>query len=232
MQNHSSLHDGHRNRMKERFLNSGLYSFSEHEILEMLLFYAIPRKNTNNLAHVLINNFGSLMRVFNTNIKLLENIAGMSESSAILIKIIPSIVKSYAIDFDSLAINVRDVDNFKRMLLQMFLVETRKGLIKLLYLDFNYNIVGCDDIFVSHNSYNVPKIHEDVKYIVQRADMYHSLHVIIAYKNQQNPIDPSDNEEKCMKKTRELLKELNIDLVDNMIVSDTSVYSFYLKSCI
>ena len=58
-----SLHDGHRNRLRERFLRDGLDTFDEHQALEMLLFYAMPRKDTNALAHELIQRFGSLASV-------------------------------------------------------------------------------------------------------------------------------------------------------------------------
>ena len=56
-------HDGHRQRMKERLLRDGLESFSEHEMLELLLFYALPYRDTNALGHVLIDRFGSLCNV-------------------------------------------------------------------------------------------------------------------------------------------------------------------------
>ena len=58
-----NLHHGHRERLRKRFMQYGGADFSDHELLEMLLFYAIPRKNTNELAHFLINEFGSLRGV-------------------------------------------------------------------------------------------------------------------------------------------------------------------------
>ena len=58
-------HSGHRQRMRERFVKQGLEGFAPHEILELLLFYAIPQKNVNPIAHQLINRFGSLYGVLN-----------------------------------------------------------------------------------------------------------------------------------------------------------------------
>ena len=62
-----SLHEGHRRRLKERFLKDGLDGFEDHNVLELLLFYAIPQRDTNELAHQLLKRFGSLSGVFNAN---------------------------------------------------------------------------------------------------------------------------------------------------------------------
>ena len=58
-----SIHAGHRQRLKERFLRDGLDNFEEHQVLELLLFYGIPQRDTNEIAHALIEKFGSLSRV-------------------------------------------------------------------------------------------------------------------------------------------------------------------------
>ena len=58
------LHDGHRARKKEQFRRQGLDGFADHEVLELLLYYAIPRKDTNEIAHRLLQKFGSLQNVF------------------------------------------------------------------------------------------------------------------------------------------------------------------------
>ena len=55
-----NIHAGHRNRLRTRFLENGLESFQEHQVLELLLFYAIPRKDTNAISHVLLQRFGSM----------------------------------------------------------------------------------------------------------------------------------------------------------------------------
>ena len=76
-------HGGHRERMRKRFKESGNFKgFSEHEILEMLLFYIVPRKNTNDIAHELIKKFGSLNSVLNASVEELSSVKDMGESSA------------------------------------------------------------------------------------------------------------------------------------------------------
>lgn len=90
----SEVHKGHRKRVIERFVNFGFDSFAEHEVLEMLLFYSIPRKNTNPIAHKLVSQFGSLKNVFNAELSELTK-AGLTENSAVLIKAIPELVRIY-----------------------------------------------------------------------------------------------------------------------------------------
>ena len=87
------IHDGHRERMKERFKEHGLQSFSELNALELLLFYAIPRRDTNELAHALINRFGSLAGVFEASLHELCEVPGVGESTAQLIMLVPQITK-------------------------------------------------------------------------------------------------------------------------------------------
>ena len=62
-------HQGHRERVRNRFETKGITAFEDHEALEMLLFYAIPQRDTNQLAHNLIEEFGSLAGVFDATIK-------------------------------------------------------------------------------------------------------------------------------------------------------------------
>ena len=78
-------HSGHRVRLKQRFLSEGLDAFNEHQILELLLFYTIPLKDTNEIAHDLIKTFGSLSRVFDAHPKELQKVHGISEHSSTLI---------------------------------------------------------------------------------------------------------------------------------------------------
>lgn len=80
-----SVHEGHRERVREKFLKYGLDSFSEYEVLEMLLFYAIPYKDTNELAHALIDKFGSLKGVLDAEYYDIAEVNGIGEYTASLI---------------------------------------------------------------------------------------------------------------------------------------------------
>lgn len=92
------MHEGHRKRLKERFLKEGLDSFEPHQILELILFFSIPRKDTNEIAHDLLEKYGSLSGVFEAEFKELIKMPWIGESSAILLTLIPDLARRYMND--------------------------------------------------------------------------------------------------------------------------------------
>ena len=93
----SAPHEGHRARMRTRFRETGLVGFHPHEILEMLLFYAIPRKDTNEIAHKLLDEFGSLEHVFAASPEALRRVPGMTENS-----LVPDAARAMGMKFEDL----------------------------------------------------------------------------------------------------------------------------------
>lgn len=91
----ANVHAGHRSRLRKRFIESGLGSFEDHNALELFLFYAIPNRDVNGLAHDLINEFGSLSAVFDASYEDLCKVKGISEYSASLIKLLPAMARRY-----------------------------------------------------------------------------------------------------------------------------------------
>ena len=92
------VHEGHRQRLKDKYLKNGLDNFEDHEILELLLFYAIPRRDTNEIAHLLLDTFGSLSGVFNASVEELKKVSGIADNSALLLNIVPSLSRMYLKD--------------------------------------------------------------------------------------------------------------------------------------
>jgi len=90
-----SIHKDHRKRMKQKFLENGTDSFTEHEMLEFLLFFSKPQGDTNALAHTLLNTFGSINGVLNAPYDSLVEIDGVGEHTAIMLKFLPQIFKEY-----------------------------------------------------------------------------------------------------------------------------------------
>ena len=88
-------HGGHRARLKEEFCLRGLDAFPEHRVLEMLLFYAIPQGDTNDLAHRLIERFGSLSGVLDASLEDRRTVSGVGEHTAIRLRLIPGVCAHY-----------------------------------------------------------------------------------------------------------------------------------------
>ena len=91
------LHENHRARMKARVERDGLESLAEHEALEYLLFLAIPRKDTNELAHRLIQHFGDFCKVMEASPEELKQVPGIGEKSARLISTVTAFGRYYAL---------------------------------------------------------------------------------------------------------------------------------------
>lgn len=91
-----NIHEGHRSRLKNRFLNEGLANFEQHNVLELLLFFSIPVKDVNPIAHSLIQEFGSLEKVLDADFDRLCSVKGVSEHTATLITLMPQLFSRYS----------------------------------------------------------------------------------------------------------------------------------------
>ena len=99
MKNHQAttkalnLHKGHRIRLKEKYKKHGIEALHEHEILELLLFFGIPIKDTNEISHKLINKFGSFPAVFDADYHSLKEEKNMTDNASLLIRLVSDICK-------------------------------------------------------------------------------------------------------------------------------------------
>ena len=214
------LHDGNRNRLKNRFLNEGLTNFEDHNVLELLLFYSIPRSDTNEIAHELLNKFGSLHGVFEAGMEDLMSINGISRHSAVLIKMIPELFVVYGRD------KVRDIqkinssDDAKQFFIPRFYGKVREE-VQIVLLDDKMNIIKWVKIYEgSVNSANVP-----IRKIVEIAIENRATNVIIAHNHPTGLILPSKDDLRATAKVREALALVDIKLLDHVIVSDNEAAS-------
>lgn len=106
-----STHSGHRKRLRDRAEKYGIGSLEDHEFLELLLFYVVPRKNTNPIAHELIDRFGSLGKVFSAPIDELMD-AGLSKRAANWLHCLPSFAQMHR-DYYERSGNPESVDDEK-----------------------------------------------------------------------------------------------------------------------
>ena len=141
-----NLHEGHRKRMKERFIKSGLDDFAPHNILELLLFYSIPRGDTNPVAHRLIDTFGSLSGVFDATPEELAKVDGVGENSAILISMIPQIARKYLEDKADTANIVGGCSDIGAFLLPKFVGRTNEALM-MVSIDNKNKIIHAEKLW-------------------------------------------------------------------------------------
>ena len=124
----TNIHAGHRDRLKRRFLREGIEGFEEHNIVELLLFFGIPFKDTNSIAHNLLKKFGSIKNIFDAPIDEIVRVDGVGEHAATLLKLIPQLCRIYLEQKElNESEDVNNVEKLGRMLINKYVgvnVET------------------------------------------------------------------------------------------------------------
>ena len=116
-------HDGHRERLRQRFIQHGLDGLPDHEVLELLLFYALPRRDTNGLARSMLKTFGSLEKVLEASISDLQQIAGIGENAAALIHLVLPIARRYQLSKNEEGFVVKSIKGSAEYLMPYYLGE-------------------------------------------------------------------------------------------------------------
>ena len=218
------IHDGHRERLRSRFIEHGLENFNELNALELLLFYAIPRKDTNPIAHALLDRFGSLYGVFDAGERELMEVEGVGESAAALIRLIPQLVrKSYMSRSDSntAIASSRDAAEY---LMPRFLFE-KDEFILLMCLDSRKRLISCTEI----GRGVVNAVDVNVRRIAETALKSRASYVVISHNHPDGNVLPSREDDYVTKRVYSALDAINIPLLDHIIVSGER-YSSYSDS--
>lgn len=209
-----SLHDGHRARKKNQFLQSGLDSFADHEALELLLYYAIPRRDTNPTAHLLLKKFGSLDGVLNANVEELQQVEGVGASAAVLLTLCAQLVRrSMRATAKETLLNT--VERCGRYFLPLLRGERREVLYQAC-LDGKGKLLICKKL----SEGDVDSAMFSVRQVVHNALLYDASAVVLAHNHLSGVALPSEEDRIATRRVRAALKELNIDLMDHIIVAD------------
>ena len=210
-----NLHEGHRKRMKERFIKSGLDDFAPHNILELLLFYSIPRGDTNPVAHRLIDTFGSLSGVFDATPEELAKVDGVGENSAILISMIPQIARKYLEDKADTANIVGGCSDIGAFLLPKFVGRTNEALM-MVSIDNKNKIISCS--VVAEGTVDSAKVSR--RKIMEEAMKVKATRVILAHNHPCGVAVPSSEDVVMTKEIGRLFAQVGIELVDHIIVAN------------
>lgn len=215
-----NLHEGHRKRMKERFIKSGLDDFAPHNILELLLFYSIPRGDTNPVAHRLIDIFGSLSGVFDATPEELAKVDGVGENSAILISMIPQIARKYLEDKADTANIVVGCSDIGAFLLPKFVGRTNEALM-MVSIDNKNKIISCS--VVAEGTVDSAKVSR--RKIMEEAMKVKATRVILAHNHPCGVAVPSSEDVVMTKEIGRLFAQVGIELVDHIIVANDDYVS-------
>lgn len=215
-----SLHAGHRGRAKEEFLRRGLDSLPEHRVLELLLFYAIPQGDTNELAHRLIDRFGSLAGVLDAPAEELCAVKGVGEHTAVLLRMIPGLCGRYIASRSEVGTIVERSSHVREVLAPYFYGK-RNEEVHLLCLDGKHKVLGVRKI--AEGSIHAAEVTS--RRIVEEAVSMRAAAVILAHNHVSGIAIPSTEDCATTRYLKEILKPIGIDLLDHVVFCDDDMVS-------
>ena len=215
-----SLHGGHRDRLKKRFLQQGLDGFTDIQALELLLFYSIPRQDTNPVAHRLLAHFGSLSQVLEAQPEELMQVDGIKEHSAVLLNLINQMGRFYLVDKAQRERVLPTIEDCARYLIPCFYGRMNETIF-LLCLDAKCKALCCKE--VGEGSINSAGI--SVRRIVETALREGATTVVLAHNHPSGIAIPSPEDVQTTRRVAAALQSVEIHLADHIVVADDDYVS-------
>lgn len=216
-----NLHKNHRKRLRQELLAQDFPdTMPDHKILETLLFYGVPQKDTNPLAHELINTFGSLYAVFEADADDLFQVKGMTERSVVLIKLMLSLFRRYNSHRSNMSRKFESVEHICEEL-----VNKHMGYGKEVFMITSLNEVGdfiACDVLAKGNSTGVLF---ETKEIVKKALKHKATFVILSHNHLSGSTVPSQIDIETTARLNFTLREMGIKLLDHIIVAGNQYVS-------
>lgn len=209
-----SDHKGHRERMKKRFLEHGAEGLEDHNLLEILLFFALPRVDTNLLAHDLLEYFGSIDAVMEATPEELMAVAGVGVNVATLIKLIPAIGQRYLASKNAVGSILSNTEDAGHFLLPRFLGR-RDETVLLVCLDTKMKAMSCRTVA----SGDVSTAHISVRKVVELALAQNAPFVMLAHNHVNGLALPSAEDIETTRHLKNALALVGVTLIDHIIVA-------------
>ena len=222
MDKEKNMHAGHRDRLRENYLRGGFAPLSDVNRLELLLFYAIPRRDTNPLAHSLLDAFGSLGAVLGATVDQLASVPGMTKNAAILLHLVS--------EMGAAAERERVHGQFQNILtttamcaefLVPYFFGERNETVYLLCLDAKCKLLDCRRL--AEGSVNAADI--SIRRIVETALMLNASTVVLAHNHTSGIALPSREDEATTRRIFAALDAVGVRLADHVIVADNDYVS-------
>lgn len=216
----SNIHRNHRQKVRERYYVSGFRGMPAHNVLEMLLFFGIPYKDTNPIAHELIEHFGSFSGVFEAKRTDLMKIKGMTENAACLITMMLPLYQKYTQDLIKKRPKFKTVEELVDFLRTLY-IDNSVERVFVLCFDANnkmitYRMIGEGDI--SSSSFDMRKLASAVLET-------NAVSVLISHNHPHGISAPSHQDGIATAAVATLLHSLNVNFMNHIIVSDRSHFS-------
>lgn len=215
------VHDGHRKRLKERFLEHGLDNFNELNALELLLFYAVPRRDTNELAHALLERFENLQGLFEASYEELCELPGVGEAVAGLIMLVPQLYKKSFVTVGNKIETICNSSDAGKYLIPKFMLH-REEIMLLVCLDSQKRVIACVELARGV----VNSVNTSVRLVVETALKKRACSVILAHNHPDGFAIPSREDELVTQQLASSLSLVGVKLDDHIIVAGEDFVSF------
>jgi len=219
MKDESALHSGHRQRQKELFEKMGLDSFADHGVLELLLYYAIPRRDTNAIAHRLLNRFESLAGVFEATVEELEKVEGMGHQAALLLSMIAPVTARY-IKSRSERSNLKMTDSELPAYFANRYIGERCEIVYLATFDARGRFISCHKI----SEGTVTSAGVAARIVAERALADNAVYVVLSHNHVGGYALPSGDDISSTETLCGILKSIGVELYDHLIFDDGDDY--------
>ncbi|WP_294703028.1 DNA repair protein RadC [uncultured Fusobacterium sp.] len=214
--------EGHRERLRKKYLQGGYLAFHEYEILELFLTYAIPRRDTKPIAKDLIEKFGDLDGVVSAPLTKLCDISGIKEGSAIFLKLLGDVAKNlYKGEMKKEGIQLKDKNSLIRYLRSDIGFSSREEF-KVVFLN-NYNmLVGTETLFVG----TIDKSAIYPREILEKVLQYKAKGIIFAHNHPSGNLRPSKQDIQMTEHMQEVLELIDVKLLEHIIITKDGYFSF------
>lgn len=216
------LHTGHRKRLRMRFLKEGLDSFEDHQVLELLLFQAVPRRDTNPLAHKLIKRFGSLSAVLEADPKDLASVEGVGENAAAFLSMIPHVTRRYLHDRVKHSRKPLNSSESAAEYLVPLMAGRSEEVFYLICLDSQLKVLY--PALISEGTVKDALVHP--RHVAEAAVRHKAASVILAHNHPAGSAKPSVHDHKLTRSLVQALGGIHVQVVDHIIVAGEQIYSF------
>lgn len=215
-----NVHAGHRKRMRDKFFQQGIDAFQDHEILEMLLYYALPQRNTNDIAHSLIKNFGSFSAVLEADTEALVSQPYITENVAFLIKIMLPVYNRYIRSVTEQKKKFENTDEIVTFLRSKYVGTTHESVFAL-FFDAEGKLIVCKKL----NDGDISSSFFDLRKLASYSLETKATSVIISHNHPHGVALPSRDDVAITQKAFDLLKSLKVKLSDHIILTETAHFS-------
>ena len=216
----NNVHQGHRKRVRERFYKSGLDGIADHNVLEMLLFFGIPYKDTNEIAHRLIEKFGSFSGVLNADPTDLRAVGGMTDNAVWLINLLLPVFRRYNDDILSMRPQLLSADEIYEYIKPKFM-DSQNERVFILCFNADHSLISADML----NEGDISSAAFDIRKMVATVLCKKADSVILVHNHPSAVSIPSNADVNVTKEVFNVLKSLGVKLADHIIISKSGYLS-------